>query len=101
MTVQTIASMKAQFKWKMGNARSLKVKSRTQKHQIQQNADNAAKTTIVTNPMVTGNDNNKIDFFAETLNNGSNSFLSELIINENQSFLLDQVRIDGTAADTM
>ena len=51
--------------------------------QSQQNTDNTAKPTIVTNPMITGNNNNKNDFFAETVNNDCNIFLSEVIINEN------------------
>ena len=49
--------------------------------QNQQNADNTAKPTFVTNPKVKGNNNNKIDFSAVTINNDSNSFLSELISN--------------------
>ena len=63
--------------------------------QSQQDADNTAKPTIVTNPTVIGN--NKNDFFAQTVNDGYN-FLSEIIINENQSFVSDQLREDNTVA---
>ena len=43
--------------------------------QSQHNADNTAKPTIVTNPMVTGSNNSNNDLVAETINNGSISFL--------------------------
>ena len=49
----------------------------------QQNEDNTSESPIVTNPMVTGNNNN--DLVAETINNDSISFLSKLLIN--QSFV--------------
>ena len=42
--------------------------------QSQQNADNTAEPTICTNPTVTGNNNNKNDFFVETVNKDSDSF---------------------------
>ena len=66
--------------------------------QSQQDVDNAAKPTTITNPTVMGNNNNKNDFLTETINNDSNSFLSEPITNENKSFVSDQFRKDDTAA---
>ena len=48
--------------------------------------------------MVVGNINNKKDFFAETINNDRSSFLSELIINVNKSFVSYQLREDDMAA---
>ena len=59
--------------------------------QSQHNTYNTAKPTIVTNPMVMGNNNNKNDSFAETINYDSDGFLSELIINENKRFVSDQL----------
>ena len=55
--------------------------------QSQHNADNTTKPRVVTNPTVTGNNNNE------------NSFLSELSINENQSFVSEQLRADDTVAN--
>ena len=69
-----------------------------QKHKNQHNADNTAESSIVTNPTVTGNNRNENNFFWETINNGSNIFLSELIIIEKQSFVSGQLRKDDTAA---
>ena len=66
--------------------------------QSQHNADNTAKPTIFTNPMVMGNNSNEKSFSAKTINKDSNSFLSELIINENQSFISDQLRKGDMAA---
>ena len=48
--------------------------------------------------MVMGNNNNKNDLFAETINNDSDTFLSELIIIENKSFVSDQLRKNGMVA---
>ena len=60
--------------------------------QSQHNADNRAKSSIVTNPMVMGYNSNENSFSTEAINRDSNSFLLELIINENQSFVSDQLR---------
>ena len=44
--------------------------------QSQHNADNTAKSSIVTNPTVTGNNSNENNFFSDTINKDGYSFLS-------------------------
>ena len=51
--------------------------------QSQHNAENTAQSSIVTNPMVMGNNSNENSFSEETINKDSKSFLSDLIIKEN------------------
>ena len=57
-----------------------------------QDADNTPKPPIVTNPMVMGNNNNDLtaDLIADTRNDGSTDFLSELL--SNHSLVSDEVR---------
>ena len=55
--------------------------------QGQHNGDNTIKLSVITNPMGTGTNNNE------------NSFLLELTINENQSFISDQLREDDMVAN--
>ena len=64
--------------------------------QSQHNADNTAESSIVTNPMVIGNNSNANSFSSKTINKDGNSFLPELIIKENHSFVSDQLRKDNT-----
>ena len=64
----------------------------------QHNADNTLQSSIVTNPMVISNTCNENSFSAETINKDSNSILSELIINENQSSVLGPLRKDDMVA---
>ena len=65
--------------------------------QSQHNADNTPESSIVTNPMVIGNNSNENSFSSGTINKNSKNCLSELIINENQSFVSDQLRKDNMA----
>ena len=67
--------------------------------QNQHNADNTAKPSVITNPMVTGNNNNENNFLSEPINKDSNSVFSELIINENQSLVSEKLREDDMAAN--
>ena len=64
--------------------------------QSQDNADNTVESSIVTNPMVIGNNSNESSFYSGTINKDCDIFLSELIINKNQSFVSDQLRKDNT-----
>ena len=83
MTILTIA--RVQVKQRVANVSSLKVKSRKKKQKCTQNADNTPDRPIITNPMVRGNNNNDnnndliTDLIADTRNNGSIDFLSELL----------------------
>ena len=55
--------------------------------QSQHNADVTTKPSVITNPMVMGNNNNE------------NIFLSELIISENQNFVSQQLREGDTVTN--
>ena len=59
-----------------GKCKQFEGKKQDAEPQSQQDVDNTTEPPIVTNPMVMGNNNN--DLVAETINNGSISFLSEL-----------------------
>ena len=52
--------------------------------QSQNNADNTAESSIVTNPMVMVNNSNENSLSSEAMNKNSNIFLSELTINMTQ-----------------
>ena len=77
---------------------SYKNKRQDAEAQSQHNADNITKSSIVTNPTVIGNNSNENSFSEKTINKYSNSFFSELIINENKSFASDQFRKDHMSA---
>ena len=84
-----------------GKSKQFESEKQDAEAQSQHNVDNTAKPTTVTNPTVTGNNSNENSFSAETINKDSNNFISELKINENQSFVSDQLRgNDMAAADT-
>ena len=57
---------------------------------IQHNADNTTEPIIVTNPVVMVNKINENNFLSETINKGSNTLFSDMIIN--QSFVQQQLR---------
>ena len=73
-------------KQKVAHLRAVQMRNDTDT-QSQHNADNANEPSVITNPVVMGNNNNK------------NSFLSELIINENQRFVSEQLREDDTVTN--
>ena len=54
--------------------------------------------SFITNPMVMGNNDNENSFLSESTNEDTNIFFSELIINENQSFVSEQSRGDDMVA---
>ena len=60
----------------------------------QHNADKTAKPSAIINPRVMGRSNNENSIPSESTNKDTNSFFSELIINENQGFVLEQLRED-------
>ena len=61
--------------------------------QSTQNAGNTPEQPIVTYPMVTGNNSNNKDLIADTRDNGSIDFLSELL--SNHSLVSDEERKSG------
>ena len=73
--------MRVQVKQKCGKYEQFKGERQEAETQSAQDADNTHKPPIVTNPMVTGNNNNNNDLIADTRNNGSFDFLSELLSN--------------------
>ena len=70
--------------------KQFKGKKQEAETQSTQNADNTPKPPIVTNPMVMGNNNNNNDLIADTRDNGSTNFLSELL--SNHSLVSDEER---------
>ena len=60
--------------------------------QKQHNTDKTAKPSVITNPIVMDNNNSEKSFILEPINKDNNIFLSELIINEHQSFVSEQLR---------
>ena len=76
------ANMKSSSK-KGGKLESCTTKRQDADIQKQYIADNAARPGVVPSPMVIGNNNNK-----------NKSFFSETIINDNQSFLSEQFRVN-------
>ena len=69
-----------------GKFQSYENKRQDAEAQCKHNADNAAKSSIVSNPTVIGKNSNENSFSSENINKDSNCFFSELIINENQNF---------------
>ena len=67
--------------------------------QKQCNADNTARPSFTLNPMVMGNNTNENSSHSEPINKDNKSFISELIINENQGFFSEQLRENDMAAN--
>ena len=62
-------------------------------------ANNTAKPSVILNQMVMGNIKNENSFPSGQINKDRNSFLLELILNENQSFVLEQLRENDMVAN--
>ena len=79
-----------------GKFESYENKRQDAEAQRQHNADNTAESIIVTYPIVISNNSNENSFSSQKINKDSNTFLSEVTINEIQSFVSDQLRKDNT-----
>ena len=72
----------------------MKTKGRMQKSKANTTQTIQLQPSIVTSPMFIGNNSNKNSFLWQAINKDSNSLISELIINENQSFVSYLLRKD-------
>ena len=90
---------KKQYRQKVAKSESCTNKRQDADAQEQFNADNIAKPSVILNQMVMGNINNENSFPSGQINKDRNSFLLELILNENQSFVLEQLRENDMVAN--
>ena len=82
-----------------GNAESCTNKRQDPDVQKQCNADNTAKPSVITNPMFMGNNTNENSFLLGSTNRDTDSFFSELIINENQTLVSEKLRENDLVAN--